>query len=113
MKFEEYKAVVKEIRAGEWGDAGEILLNYGYPPDCRWNAENVKRAFDIIWAAAKSDIKGIAAAAGVSVATLAKSVGIPISTAEKWYTGVAGPKDYLFLMIGYCVLSDLPTLPAE
>lgn len=71
------------------------------------NRENLARAVWQMGSTGTVTIGSIAAACGLSVSALARSLGMPLRTLQNWAGGVTTPPPWQLPLIAYAVLSDV------
>lgn len=106
MDYKTYLSLVAEAKNGEYTPE-TLLAEWGYPADCTISAENLPKAFEIIFGVAESDIKAIAKAAGNSVKALSEKFKISYFTTQKWAGNQRSAPSYVLEMIGYIIISEL------
>ena len=103
MNYNEYIAYVEAAKSYA---AETIRIEYGYPPECKWTAEGLVKAFDIIYAVSKSDFPKIVELSGGNLSELCRWLNIPLRTAQAWVAGDRTPPTYIIQMIGFAMISN-------
>ncbi len=107
MKYEYYKTLLGEyINVGRSKE--RLLGEIGYPEEITLTVEGLTMAVSIIVAAAEADIKRIVDLSGLSMRAFAAKYSIPYRTVQDWCSGSRKPPEYLPMMIGYLLISELP-----
>lgn len=102
MKYTNYLAYVDEAK--NYGSAAELLADFGYPGDCPLSPDNLIKVFEIIYAVAHNDFKGIV---GDKLAAFARKFIIPRRTLQNWCFGTTKPPEYILQMLGFILISEL------
>lgn len=102
MKYTKYLAYVGEAKNYESPTA--LLAEYGYPGDCPLSADNLIKAFEIIYAVANDDF---AAIVGDNLVAFARKFSIPRRSMQNWKLGATKPPEYILQMIGYILIAEL------
>lgn len=103
-QFTSYIADYKDI-----GSAERLLGEIGFPPDICLTADGLVTAVHIIAAVAENDVKSLVEMSGLSMARFAGKYTIPYRTVQDWCAGTRTPAEYIALLIGWEMISELPT----
>lgn len=102
MKYSYYLAYIAEAKNYE--SSAALLAEYGYPGDCPLSADNLIKAFEIIYAVAHDDF---AAIVGDNLVAFARKFSIPRRSMQNWKLGATKPPEYILQMIGYILIAEL------
>ena len=106
MNYQMYIAYIEECK--DLGSAEQLLGQIGFPPDMELTAEGLATACEIIAAAAESDVKRLISIAKLNIIRFANKYGIPYRTVQDWCYGARKPADYLVILIGFEMITELP-----
>ncbi len=101
-----YVAYIEDYK--ELGSAEQLLGQIGFPPDEDLTAEGLAAAVNVIAAVAETDIKHLVSLSGLSMSSFAAKYMIPYRTVQDWCSGVRKPADYIPMLIGWEIISELP-----
>ena len=87
--------------------AERLLGEMGYPEDAPENADDYTRAVKVMGAAADGDIKQLCELSALSMAAFAAKYGIPYRTLQDWCSGKRTPPEYLPMLLGYVIVTEL------
>lgn len=107
MTYEYYKTLLGEyINLGRSRE--QLLGEIGYPAEIPFGVDEFVKAISIIAAAADGDIKVLIELSGLKGTEFARKYMIPYSTVCDWSQGNRKPPEYLPIMIGYILITELP-----
>lgn len=92
----------------ELGSAEQLLGQIGFPPDMELTAEGLATAVDIIAAVAENNIKKLIEISGLTMRSFAAKYTIPYRTVQDWCSGARKHADYIPVLIGWEMISELP-----
>ena len=104
MNYKEYLAYVNEAKSYESAEA--LRMEYGFPPECEWTAEELIKTFEIIYAVSTSDFPKIVELSGGNLSEMCRGLNIPLRTAQAWAAGDRTPSPYIIQMIGFALISN-------
>ena len=107
MTYREYIAYIGDYK--ELGSAEELLGQIGFPPEMTLSADGLLKAVNIIAAVADGKIKNLVLLSGLSMRAFALKYMIPYRTMQDWCSGVRTPPDYVEMLIGLEMITELPT----
>lgn len=95
---------------GEYINAGRsverLSAEIGYPDNAP-SEDNYLKAIAVIAAAADKDIKSLIKLSTLSMSAFARKFQIPARTVQDWNYGSRKPPEYLPMLIGYVIVSEL------
>lgn len=96
---------------GEYINCGRseerLLADIGYPDEITLSAEELVKAISIIAAAADSDIKRLVELSELKTSAFAKKFLLPPRSLYNWCCNDRTPPEYLSIMIGYILISEV------
>lgn len=107
MTYREYIAYIGDYK--ELGSAEELLGQIGFPPEMTLSADGLLKAVNIIAAVADGKIKELVLLSDLSMRAFALKYMIPYRTMQDWCSGVRTPPDYVAILIGWEMITELPT----
>lgn len=106
MNYEYYKMLVSEyINGGR--SAERLLAEVGFPTELDLTADELTKAVAIIAAAADGNIQQLCQLAELKMSEFARKFGLPYRTAQDWCAGRRNPPEYLPILIGFILVSEL------
>lgn len=106
MTYNYYRTLIGEyINLGR--DADRLLAEIGFPPELDLDANGLAQSTRIIAAAADNDIDRLHTASGMSMADFARKFGLPYRTIQDWCAARRTPPEYLSILIGYVLVTEL------
>lgn len=106
MNYKMYIAYVADYK--ELGSAEQLLGQIGFPPDIELTAEGLITAVNIIEAVATANVKRLIEISGLSMRSFAAKYQIPYRTVQDWRSGARPSPEYISLLIGWEMISELP-----
>lgn len=95
---------------GEYINAGRsqerFCADIGYPDNAP-SEEQFLKSISVIAAAADQDIKALISLSNLSMAAFARKFQIPARTVQDWNYGSRKPPEYLPILIGFILVSEL------
>ena len=107
MTYQKYLAYIGDYK--ELGSAAQLLGQIGFPPDRTLTANSLITAVDIIAAVAENDLKTLVEISGLSMARFAAKYTVPYRTVQDWCLDHRSPANYITMLIGWAMISELPT----
>ena len=107
MNYKMYIAYIEDCK--ELGSAEELLGQIGFPPDEDLTAEGLAAAVNVIAAVAEADVKKLIEISGLSMRAFSGQYLIPYRTVQDWCSGAREPANYVPMLIGWEMISELPT----
>lgn len=105
MDFQTYLALVDECK--NYSSAEMLLAEYGYPPNCKLSADELVRAFNIIWAVSEANVRRLAELSCTKgYTTFCRKYGIPVRTGQRWIGADRNPPEYVVRLLGFAILSE-------
>lgn len=106
MTYEYYKTLIGEyINCGRSEE--RLLGEVGFPADLDLEANQFLEAIHIIAAAADNNIISLIKISGLSQTAFGRKLNIPLRTVQSWVGGVRQPPEYISILIGWVLVSDL------
>ncbi|MBR6873002.1 MAG: hypothetical protein IKN17_05810 [Ruminococcus sp.] len=106
MNYKMFIAYIGDYK--ELGSAEQLLGQIGFPPDEPLTAEGLATAVDIIAAVAELDVKKLIEISGLTMRSFAAKYQIPYRTMQDWCSGAREPAEYIPMLIGWEMISELP-----
>ena len=107
MTYDYYKALIEEYI--ELGRSEERLLGeIGFPPEIKWDGDGLIKAISTMGAAADGSTKRLVEFSGLSMTSFARKFGLPYRSVQNWCSEERRPPDYLPILIGYVLISEIP-----
>ena len=106
MTYDYYKTLIGEyINLGRSEErlSGEM----GFPPEIKWDGDELMKAIGIIGAAADGNIKKLIEISGLSTASFARKFGLPYRSVQNWIAEERTPPEYLPILIGYALATEI------
>ena len=104
-----YKMYINYIKfCKDLGSAEQLLGQIGFPPEIMLTAEGRITAVDIIAAVAENNIKKLIEISGLTMRSFAAKYTIPYRTVQDWCSGARKHADYIPVLIGWEMISELP-----
>lgn len=105
MNYNYYITLISEYINAERSEE-RFCANIGFPPDAP-SEDNFIKAVSIIVAAADSDIKRLVELSELKMAVFARKFMLPYRSLQNWCDGSRKPPEYLPIMIGYILVSEV------
>lgn len=106
MNYEYYRSLIGEyINGGR--SAERFLAEVGFPTELDLTADELTKAVAIIAAAADGNIQQLCQLAELKISEFARKFGLPYRTAQDWCAGRRNPPEYLPILIGFILVSEL------
>ena len=106
MNYKKYVAYIGDYK--ELGSAEQLLGQIGFPPDEDLTAEGLAVAVNVIAAAAEADVKKLIEISGLSMRAFSGKYLIPYRTVQDWCSGTRKLANYIPILIGWEMISELP-----
>ncbi len=112
VDYAEYLLYVDDAKQNE--TAEDFLGDYGYPPNCPYDAETLIIWAQIIFAVAHNDWRKLVDVAGEKFSGLktatafARFFEIPHQSLQHWLHDRREPPVYIIQLVGFALASDLP-----
>lgn len=106
IEYEYYKSLIGEyINGGR--SAERFLAEVGFPTELDLSAGELVKAVSIIAAAADGDVSKLCQLAGLKMSDFARKFQLPYRTVQDWCGGRRNPPEYLPILIGFILVSEL------
>ncbi len=106
MNYKMFIAYIGDYK--ELESAEQLLGQIGFPPDENLTAEGLITAVNIIEAVATANVKRLIEISGLSMRSFAAKYQIPYRTVQDWCSGAREPAEYIPMLIGWEMISELP-----
>lgn len=106
MNYKMYINYINDYK--DLGSAEQLLGQIGFPLDIELTAEGLVTAVDIIAAVAELNVKKLIEISGLTMRSFAAKYQIPYRTVQDWCSGARGPAEYIPMLIGWEMISELP-----
>lgn len=106
MNYKMFIAYIGDYK--ELESAEQLLGQIGFPPDIDLTAEGLVTAVDIIAAVAETNVKKLVEISKLNMRAFASKYSIPYRTIQDWCSGVREPAEYIPMLIGWEMISELP-----
>lgn len=106
MPYEYYRLWISEyINLGRSEE--RLLGEIGFPPNIKLEADQFVKAIHIIASVAEKNINELIKTSGKSQTAFGRKYNIPLRTVQSWVGGVRQPADYIVMLIGWAMVSEL------
>lgn len=106
MTYEYYKTLIGEYIKLE-RSIERLLGETGFPAEIKLDVDGLVQAGKIIAAAAGGDLKQLLALSGLKGTVFAQKFQLPYRTLQDWCSKKRTPPEYLPILIGYIMISEL------